>query len=112
MADGMVIMGEKTRPAILRRLSKKRFRITLKEGKNRQIRRMVRKMENHVVRLKRISFANIRLGNLPEGAWRHLREREKRQLLAPLEHETQADRSSRALRTKRHASTEDRLNGT
>jgi pseudouridine synthase len=112
MANGMVIMDEKTRPAIVRRLSKKRFRITLREGKNRQIRRMVRKMENHVVRLKRISFANIRLGDLAEGTWRHLSEKEKRRLLAPLEHETQADRSSRAMRTKRHASTEDRLNGT
>jgi pseudouridine synthase len=84
MADGMVIMGGKTRPAIVRRLSKKRFRIKLKEGKNRQIRRMVRKLENHVIQLKRINFANIRLGNLPEGAWRHLSEKEKRQLLVPL----------------------------
>jgi len=84
MADGMVIMGEKTRPAVVRRLSKKHFRIKLKEGKNRQIRRMVKKMENHVIRLKRISFANIRLGNLAEGAWRHLSEKEKRQLLESL----------------------------
>jgi pseudouridine synthase len=87
MADGMVIMGKKTRPAVIRRLSKKRFRIKLKEGKNRQIRRMVKKHENQVIQLKRISFANIRLGDLAEGAWRHLSEREKRRLLAHLEHE-------------------------
>ena len=84
MADGMVIMGEKTRPAVVRRLSKKRFRIKLKEGKNRQIRRMVKKHENHVIQLKRIRFANIRLGDLAEGAWRHLSEKEKRQLLESL----------------------------
>jgi 23S rRNA pseudouridine2605 synthase/23S rRNA pseudouridine2604 synthase len=85
MADGMVIMGKKTRPALVRRLSKKRFRIQLKEGRNRQIRRMVAKTGNHVVRLKRTRFANIRLGDLPEGDWRYLSEKEKRQLLAPLE---------------------------
>jgi pseudouridine synthase len=88
MADGMVIMGEKTRPAVVRRLSKKRFRIKLKEGKNRQIRRMVKKLENQVIQLKRIRFANVRLGDLTEGAWRHLSEKEKRQLLVPLVNET------------------------
>lgn len=82
MADGMVIMGEKTRPAVVRRLSQKRFRIQLKEGKNRQIRRMVKKLGNHVIRLKRISFANIRLGDLAEGAWRHLNEGEIRRLFS------------------------------
>jgi 23S rRNA pseudouridine2605 synthase/23S rRNA pseudouridine2604 synthase len=82
MADGMVIMGEKTRPAVVRRLSQKRFRIQLKEGKNRQIRRMVRKLGNHVIRLKRISFSGIRLGDLAEGAWRHLTERERRRLFS------------------------------
>jgi 23S rRNA pseudouridine2605 synthase/23S rRNA pseudouridine2604 synthase len=84
MTNGMVIMGKKTRPAIIRRLSKKRFRIKLKEGRNRQIRRMVGKTGNHVVRLNRISFANIRLGDLAEGGWRHLSEKEKRQLLDAL----------------------------
>jgi len=85
MADGMVILGEKTRPAKIRRLSPKRFRIRLKEGKNRQIRRMVNKTGNRVLRLKRISFADIRLGNLAEGAWRHLTHQEKQRLLTPLD---------------------------
>jgi 23S rRNA pseudouridine2605 synthase/23S rRNA pseudouridine2604 synthase len=84
MAEGMVIMGKKTRPATVRRLSNKRFRIKLKEGRNRQIRRMVAKTGNHVIRLKRISVANIRLNDLPEGSWRHLSEKEKRELLDAL----------------------------
>jgi 23S rRNA pseudouridine2605 synthase/23S rRNA pseudouridine2604 synthase len=46
--------------------------IQLKEGRNRQIRRMVRKQHNHVTRLKRIRVAGVRLGQLPEGSWRHL----------------------------------------
>jgi 23S rRNA pseudouridine2605 synthase/23S rRNA pseudouridine2604 synthase len=53
----------------------------LKEGRNRQIRRMVRKMGHEVIRLKRIRVANIRLGRLPTGAWRHLTPAEKKTLL-------------------------------
>jgi pseudouridine synthase len=39
-----------------------RFRIVLKEGKNRQIRRMVKKVGNRVVRLHRIRVADLKLG--------------------------------------------------
>ncbi len=78
MAKGVIIKGGRTRPAHVRRLSPKRFRIVLKEGKNRQIRRMVRKVGNRVIRLKRTRVAHIRLGRLVEGAWRHLTEKERR----------------------------------
>ena len=81
MEKGITILGEKTRPAIVKRLSSKRFLIQLKEGRNRQIRRMVKKTGNHVTALKRIRVANIKLGALPEGAWRHLTEKEIQQLL-------------------------------
>ncbi len=76
MAAGLPLMGTVTRPAGIRRLSPTRFRITLKEGRNRQVRRMVRKVGGRVTTLKRIRFASIRLGTLPEGAWRRLTERE------------------------------------
>jgi 23S rRNA pseudouridine2605 synthase/23S rRNA pseudouridine2604 synthase len=79
---GMPIMGSKTRPAAVRRLSPSRFRIVLREGRNRQIRRMVRKVGHRVVRLQRIRVVNIRLGDLPVGRWRHLRPDEVRRLLA------------------------------
>jgi len=54
LSRGVVLKGVKTRPARVERMSGRRFRIVLKEGRNRQIRRMVRKMEHKVVRLKRI----------------------------------------------------------
>lgn len=82
MAEGMPMMGTRTRPALVRRRAGRRFRITLKEGKNRQIRRMVRKVGNHVVALKRVRMASIRLGNLKEGQWRHLTDKEVEKLLA------------------------------
>ncbi len=81
MEKGMTILGEKTRPAIVKRISSNRFLIQLKEGKNRQIRRMVKKTGNRVTALKRVRVANIELGDLPEGAWRHLTEKEIQQLL-------------------------------
>ena len=81
MAKGLPMMASKTRPARVRRISARRFRIVLQEGKNRQVRRMVRKMGNQVTRLNRIRVADIRLGGLSPGAWRYLTEKEKLRLL-------------------------------
>lgn len=81
MAGGLPLMGGKTRPARIRRLSDNRFRIVLKEGKNRQIRRMVRKVGARVTALRRIRIANIRLGRLAPGQWRYLTDPEVDQLL-------------------------------
>ena len=81
LEKGMMLRGTKTRPAKIRRLSPQRFCITLQEGKNRQIRRMVRKVGGHVTGLKRLRMANIRLGRLPEGGWRYLSENERERLL-------------------------------
>lgn len=85
MAQGMPMMGARTRPAEITRISKSAFKIVLKEGKNRQIRRMVRKVGNRVTRLKRIRIANIELGELPAGRWRYLTKMEIKALLNSLE---------------------------
>lgn len=84
IAKGMMIMGAKTRTAEVRRISPASFRIILKEGKNRQIRRMAEKVGNSVRALKRIRISNIRLAKLPEGTWRYLTEEEKKHLLSGL----------------------------
>jgi len=84
MEQGLPMMGTKTLPAKITRISPTQFSIILKEGKNRQIRRMVRKVGNSVKKLKRIRVANIRLGNLAEGEWRYLTEKEKEELLKML----------------------------
>ncbi|HUV50958.1 MAG TPA: pseudouridine synthase [Anaerolineae bacterium] len=81
MAEGMPIKGTKTRPAETKRISPTQFRIVLKEGRNRQIRRMAGKTGNNVTHLKRIRIANIRLGRLATGTWRYLTEKEKDALL-------------------------------
>lgn len=82
LEKGIQILGTQTRPALIKRISATKFKIILKEGKNRQIRRMVKKVGNRVTDLKRIRMANIRLGKLPEGKWRYLNETEKKVLSA------------------------------
>ncbi len=82
LRGGVSLKGVRTRPADVSRRSRRRFRIVLKEGKNRQIRRMVRKVGSRVVKLKRIRVANIGLGKLPEGEWRMLTEPEIKALVS------------------------------
>ncbi len=72
MADGLLLSGKRTRPAEIHRISLRRFRIILKEGKYRQIRRMVRKVGQAVLGLHRVRIAGIRLGKLGSGKWRFL----------------------------------------
>lgn len=77
---GVYIDGRKTAPAKVEILSHKRnstsVRITIHEGRNRQIRKMCEAAGHRVLSLKRISVGRISLGNLPLGKWRHLTDAE------------------------------------
>ena len=53
-------------------LQKALFIITLSEGKKRQIRRMFQALQMHVLDIKRVDFAGLRLGELPEGRWEYV----------------------------------------
>jgi 23S rRNA pseudouridine2605 synthase/23S rRNA pseudouridine2604 synthase len=81
LARGVVLRGRKTRPARVERIASKRFRMTLQEGRNRQVRRMVAKVGHKVMSLERVRVAHIRLGDLKKGRWRHLSLQEKEKLL-------------------------------
>lgn len=50
--------------------------VTLFEGRNRQIRRMCEKCGLSVMRLRRVSVGNVKLGDLPPGKWRYLTDEE------------------------------------
>jgi pseudouridine synthase len=76
MSEGVSILGRKTRSAIVTRRSEKRVQIILKEGRNRQIRRMVEEIGNRVTKLKRVRIATISLGELKVGKWRYLTKNE------------------------------------
>lgn len=56
--------------------TKAKFRVTIHEGRNRQVRRMCEAAGMHCTRLRRIKEGNLSLGDLPLGKWRYLTEQE------------------------------------
>lgn len=74
-----------TRPCVVERLGKKKFKIILTQGLNRQIRRMCKEFGYHVQELKRVRIMNIRLGHLKTGTWRNVTEDELAELYRCLE---------------------------
>ena len=69
-----------TSPAKVRRTSPRVIEMTIAEGRNRQVRRMIESVGNQVVALARIRFGPLALGTLPEGKARRLRTPEVRRL--------------------------------
>jgi 23S rRNA pseudouridine2605 synthase len=62
--------------AEVRRLSEREVEIVLREGRNRQVRRMVEAVGNRVVGLRRVRFGPLALGRLKEGGARRLSDAE------------------------------------
>lgn len=81
MEKGMTILGEKTKPTFIERISKRNFRIALTEGKNRQIRRMCQKVGAPVKTLKRIRIMTFADLSLKPGELRELTTNEVQDLL-------------------------------
>ncbi len=84
MKNGVLIDGRLTNPAPVKRMGDKKFKIILTEGRNRQIRRMCRKLGYEVATLKRIRVMNVKLGDLGPGNYRPLTKTERRELLSSL----------------------------
>ncbi len=81
MSTGVPVLGRMTLPAEVFPVNAKTFRIILRQGMNRQIRRMCEYLGYKVTKLKRIRFINIELGGLELGKWRYLTADEKKELL-------------------------------
>jgi 23S rRNA pseudouridine2604 synthase len=75
MRNGVPILDTVTRKCKVEQVSKFEFRIILKQGLNRQIRRMCEYLDYEVKKLKRVRIMNIHL-DVPIGQWRHLTQRE------------------------------------
>ncbi|MGD9567846.1 MAG: pseudouridine synthase [Sedimentibacter sp.] len=77
---GVVIEDYKTAPAKVKLLKyigdKSQIQISIYEGKNRQVRKMLEAVGHDVITLKRISFGEIRLGDLKTGSWKDLSQEE------------------------------------
>jgi len=76
LRDGIELADGPTRPALVTRLRDSgkytHFEITLTEGRNRQVRRMVEALEANVLKLVRVRIGHIAIGRLPIGKWRLL----------------------------------------
>jgi 23S rRNA pseudouridine2605 synthase len=73
---GISLDGQRAKIARLRSLSPTRLRVILRQGINRQIRRMFESVGYRVKDLLRLRVGNLRLGDLPSGHWRMLTQRE------------------------------------
>ena len=80
LRDGIELSDGPTRPATVTRLrdsaSDTHFEITLTEGRNRQVRRMVEALGARVLKLVRVRIGSIAIGTLPIGKWRLLTREE------------------------------------
>lgn len=86
LAHGVELEDGPTRPARVEKLGDRdrttRFSIVITEGRNRQVRRMVRAVGSKVVKLHRSRVGPLELGELGVGEWRALRADEVRSLRA------------------------------
>ncbi len=77
---GILLDGQRAKIAWLRPLSPTRLLVILRQGINRQIRRMFEAVGYRIKDLVRVRVANLRLGDLPSGHWRVLKQRELKAL--------------------------------
>ena len=80
LRQGVMIDNKLTSPAHVRLIRKEVFDtvllISIHEGRNRQVRKMIEKIGHQVVSLKRVAFGPVELKDLPRGQWRRLTEQE------------------------------------
>ncbi|MGN0609763.1 MAG: pseudouridine synthase [Oscillospiraceae bacterium] len=84
LSEGVVIDGKKTLPASVSVLTKEEgrvvLRIVIKEGRNRQIRKMCEAVGLEVARLRRTAIGPVKLGMLKPGTYRELTSEEVKAL--------------------------------
>jgi pseudouridine synthase len=82
LAEGVELEDGLTAPAEVRRLGASFVELSIHEGRNRQVRRMLEAVGHPVKRLHRSRYAGLTLGSLDSAAWRELTERELSELRA------------------------------
>jgi 23S rRNA pseudouridine2604 synthase len=79
MANGVPILDTVTRKCFVKQMDKKKFKIILTQGLNRQIRRMCEYLGYDVKKLKRVRIMNIKL-DIPVGTYRDFTAKELNQI--------------------------------
>ena len=80
LAAGIELEDGLTAPATARRLDDGRVELTIHEGRNRQVKRMLERVGHPVRRLHRTAYAGLTLEGLEPGAWRELEPSEVERL--------------------------------
>lgn len=93
LREGVELEDGRTAPAKVRTVGEREIEIVLREGRNRQVRRMVEAVSNRVVALQRIGFGPLLLGDLGEGKARRLTAPEIEELRAAAAGGTEGDRA-------------------
>jgi 23S rRNA pseudouridine2604 synthase len=81
LRDGLELDGRRLRSARVTREDEQILRFVLKEGRNRQIRRMCELTDLDVEDLLRVRIGPVHLGDLPEGRWRELQAEERNSMV-------------------------------
>ncbi|MDB5435143.1 MAG: pseudouridylate synthase [Phenylobacterium sp.] len=81
LCHGLTMDGRQLKPAKVSVVQGQELRFVLKEGRNRQIRRMCELVGLHVMDLVRIRIGSLQLGDLAEGKWRVLAPEERAALI-------------------------------
>jgi len=84
LRGGVELEDGPTAPAQVKRLGEREIEIVLREGRNRQVRRMAEAVGNEVVGLRRVAFGPLELGALKRGEARRLSEAEVQELRAAI----------------------------
>ncbi len=82
LVQGITHMGERLKAESVRLIKNRCVAISLCEGKNREVRRMIEFLDFKVQRLKRIQIGSVKLGSLPSGKWRKLTDSEIKSLIS------------------------------
>ena len=94
LRHGLTLDGRRLKHAKVDQVSPGRLRFILREGRNRQIRRMCELVGLLVVDLYRVRIGPLELGDLPEGKWRALTEEERASLISSASAEASGRRPS------------------
>ena len=76
LEKGILIDGQKTAPAKIKKIDEAEIKVSIYEGRNRQIRKMFENLHYNVKELKRVTIGEFKIGNLKPGEYRKLTEDE------------------------------------
>jgi 23S rRNA pseudouridine2604 synthase len=111
MAAGIPMLGTVTKKCVIQKETPYIFRITLVQGLNRQIRRMVEHFGYEVTKLERVRIMNVTLKGLPVGDWRELTPQELAGIMKMVEKSSGTEEASGGRRPKASKATAEAAPG-